>query len=40
MKLLDWLNCKLNKLKYRIRNFEKYYIKKNILIKIKKKLFN
>ena len=28
MKFLDRLKCKLNKLKYRLRNFENYYIKK------------
>ena len=28
MKFLDKLKCKLNKFKYRLRNFENYYIKK------------
>ena len=28
MKFLDRFNCKLNKFKFRLRNFENYYIKK------------
>ena len=38
MKFKDKINCKINKLKYRLRNFEKYYIKKNYLNKNQEKI--
>jgi len=38
MKLSDKINCKINKLKYRIRNFEDYYIKKKYLNKNQEKI--